>query len=449
MKRTPTTALAAALLVLAACSSPPPKVVLEPDASFGGGGVAVAPDAGPAGSGDVAFRLLRTAGRLLLVGHGCTTGSARCGIVDEQDWLAAAWGFNLDGTTDTGFGVGGVFRDDDAAGGGSTNVAFGAVITDSGPVLAGGGLNANGDLDAVLWALDDAGELDATKFGAGKALLADLTGAGSFDFVETLRADGGRYWLAGAVREPGGHYQPAVWAVGDDGMPDASFDGDGVCVVSTSDTAWLNDLDPTPGAPLVVVGGELQGSLRPLVMKLLPEGGLDPDFGTGGRAALPLGSYQAGEALAVRVAGDAIVVAGYVDDGDGHVALWRLSPEGAVETDFGDGGLLVLDGRSPANYYDARVGLVLEGHRYWVVAGLENSSGDLDMAIWRVLPSGEPDPDFCGGGPCTFAGIAGGNGDDWGNDLLLDGNTVYVGGWSWNGGDRDAVIWKLDVTPTR
>ncbi|GEM89941.1 hypothetical protein [Oceanithermus desulfurans] len=449
MKTKPTTILAAALLILAACSVPPPKVALEPDAGFGSGGVAAAPDAGPPGSGDVAYRLLRTNDRFLLVGHGCATARALCGISDQSNWTATAWGFDPGGTPDAGFGTGGVFRDGDAAGGNSTNVAFGAALTDAGPVLAGGGLNASGDLDAVLWALDDAGQLDTARFGAGKALLGDLTAAGAHDFVEAVRAGTGRFWLAGGIQDPAvGHYQPAVWAVGSDGSPDAAFDGDGVFVAGTSDTAWFNDLDLTQGAP-VAVGAELQGSARPIAMKVRPEGGLDPDFGTGGRVDLPLGGYSTGEALAVQVADDAIVVAGYVDDGDGHVALWRLSPEGAVETDFGDGGLLVLDGRSPANYYDARVGLVLEGHRYWVVAGLENSSGDLDMAIWRVLPSGEPDPDFCGGGPCTFAGIAGGNGDDWGNDLLLDGNTVYVGGWSWSGGDRDAVIWKLDVTPTR
>ncbi|WP_457633686.1 hypothetical protein, partial [Oceanithermus desulfurans] len=199
MKTKPTAVLAAALLVLAACSSPPPKVVLEPATEFGSGGVAVAPDAGPAGSGDVAYRLLQTSDRFLLVGHGCATAQALCGLSDQSNWTAAAWGFDLDGTADAGFGTGGVFRDGDAAGGGSTNVAFDAALTDAGPVLAGGGLNASGDLDAVLWALDDAGQLDAARFGGGKALLGDLTAAGAHDFVEAVRADAGRFWLAGGI----------------------------------------------------------------------------------------------------------------------------------------------------------------------------------------------------------------------------------------------------------
>lgn len=452
MKTKPTAVLAAALLVLAACSSPPPKVALEPAAEFGSGGVAVAPDAGPAGSGDVAYRLLQTSDRFLLVGHGCATAQALCGLSDQSSWTAAAWGFDLDGTADAGFGTGGVFRDGDAAGGGSTNVAFDAALADAGPVLAGGGLNTSGDLDAVLWALDDAGQLDAARFGGGKALLGDLTAAGTHDFVEAVRADAGRFWLAGGIKDPAvGHYQPAVWAVAGNGSPDAGFDADGVFVDSTpTNVAWFDDLDLAAGAPLAV-GAEFQGGqLQPLAVKLKPDGGLDADFGNGGRVILPLGSASSGEALAVHVGDGYILVAGYVNDGKSHVALWRLGLDGAPDTGFGADGLLVLDGVAPANYYDARVGLAVDGRgRSWLTAGLENAAGDLDMAVWRVLPSGELDPDFCGGGPCTFAGLAGGNGDDWGNDLILAEDAVYVGGWSWNGSDRDVVIWKLALTPVR
>ena len=451
MKTTATTLLATALMVLAACSSPPPKVVLEPAADFGSGGVAVAPDAGPAASGDVAFHLLQTSDRLLLVGHGCATAQASCGIGNQSDWIATAWGFDLDGTPDTGFGTGGVFRDDDAAGGGSTNVAFGAALTDAGPVLAGGGLNASGDLDGVLWAIDGAGHLDAARFAAGKALLGDLTAAGAYDFVEAVRAGAGRFWLAGGIKDPAvGRYLPAVWAVDGDGSPDAGFDADGVFVdtVPTGE-AWFNDVDPAGGAP-VAAGSEVQVGVRPFAVRMKPGGGPDPSFDGDGRVYLPLGGADSGEALAVHVGDTQILVAGYVSDGKSHVALWRLGLDGAPDTSFGADGVLVLDGTAPANYYDARVGLAVDGRgRSWITAGLENEAGNLDMAVWRVLPSGELDPDFCSGGPCTFAGIAGGDGDDWGNDLVLAESAVYVGGWSWNGSDRDAVIWKLAVSPMR
>ncbi len=84
----------------------------------------------------------------------------------------------------------------------------------------------------------------------------------------------------------------------------------------------------------------------------------------------------------------------------------------------------------------------------WLAGGVTSDAGDLDMAVWRLLPSGELDPHFCGGGPCTFDNAAGGYGDDWGTALVLTQNAVYVGGWSWDGTSRDAVVWKLGLVDT-
>jgi len=120
--------------------------------------------------------------------------------------------------------------------------------------------------------------------------------------------------------------------------------------------------------------------------------------------------------------------------------------DGTLAPEFGSNGLRVLEGTSPANYHDGLVDLAVdEQGRYWLVGGVTSDAGDLDMAVWRLLPSGELDPHFCGGGPCTFDNAAGGYGDDWGTAIALAEGTVYVGGWSWNGVRRAAVVWKLDL----
>jgi len=449
MKKVGVIALVAGLLVLAGCGPQAPvKVKLEPAASYGEHGVAVAPEVGGANRGEVGLRLLKTPGRVVLVGHGCSNGSAQCDMSDQSTWIAAAWAFDENGNPDASYGTGGTFADENAVGGNGNNVIFSAALTSSGPVYAGDGLNGAGDLDGVLWALTENGTLDTTRFSAGKANLGEVAESGAYDFVDSMKAAAGRIWLAGGVNGSAGHYQPAIWAVRPDGTPDTTFDMDGVYIdTAGNDHSWFDGLDVSGGAP-IACGSIYDVKALPVVVKALPGGGLDASFGSGGRAYLPLGDYAMGRAIAVRVVGDKIVVAGYIVDADQHIAIWRLNADGSADASFGDGGRVVLAGVSPVLYADKRVGLAVdEKGRYWVVGGLESAAGNLDMAVWRIMADGKLDPDFCEGAPCTFDNAAGGSGDDWGSDILLEQDAVYIGGWSWNGSDRDAVVWKLGVSP--
>ena len=445
----PVLAVSFLALSLVACGpQAPQKVQLTPDDSYGDHGAAVAPDVGSPGSGEVGFRLLKSGGRIILVGHGCSNGSANCGPSDEASWVAAAWGFDEDGNPDAGFATGGAFLDGNAAGGNSDNMIFDAVTTSAGLVFAGDGLNASNNLDGVLWALDNNGALDATRFASGKANVGEAPEAGAHDFVEAMKVDGNYIWLAGAINGSIGYYRPAIWRVKQDGALDSSFGTHGVYLDPVgSNHSWFDDVAVTGGA-VVAAGSVYDTNSRPVVTKVLPTGALDASFGSGGRAYLPLGGYAQGRALEIAVAEGKIVAAGYVWSSDEHIALWRLNADGSPDNSFGSGGALVFDDVSPASYGDKRIGLAVDDKsRYWLAGGLENAADDLVMALWRVLPDGKLDPDFCEGAPCTFASAAGSGADAWGADLLLDRDAVYVGGWSSNGSDRDAVVWKLAISP--
>ncbi|WP_456411318.1 hypothetical protein [Oceanithermus sp.] len=436
------------LLVLAACGmQPPPNQTLELDGTFGSGGVAVAADAGAAGSGDAAYAIVVDADGILLAGHGCAAADPTCWISASNSWVAAAWRFTPEGASDPGFAASGVFQDADAAGGGQANIIFDALGRPGGFLLAGGGKNASGDLDAVLWALAEDGEPDPTTFASGRVVVSDLVSAGYHDFVHAVSKDAGGYWMAGGVGSSASDYTMAVWRLQADGTPDTNFDGDGVFNDPAHSMEYVSDLAILPGgAPLAV--GEGYGARQPLVWKLRPEGGFDTTF-AGGRVELPT-PEGSGAALALALDGAKVLVAGCASiAGVPHLALWRLTRDGTPDPEFGSNGLRVLEGTSPANYHDGLVDLAVdEQGRYWLVGGVTSDAGDLDMAVWRLLPSGELDPHFCGGGPCTFDNAAGGYGDDWGTALVLTQNAVYVGGWSWDGTSRDAVVWKLGLVDT-
>jgi len=136
--------------------------------------------------------------------------------------------------------------------------------------------------------------------------------------------------------------------------------------------------------------------------------------------------------------------------GEVHPTLWRPLPDGTPDPEFGTAGVLLLpekaEGSGPANRFEP-ISLAKDARgRYLLSSGLKSPRGDLDAAVWRILPSGEEDPDFCGGVPCTLD-RAGGH--DWANSLVLEGaTTLYLGGWaSGPDGDPDAVIWKLTLQP--
>jgi uncharacterized delta-60 repeat protein len=84
--------------------------------------------------------------------------------------------------------------------------------------------------------------------------------------------------------------------------------------------------------------------IRAAVLRLLPDGSLDPAFGSGGVATIqPPAPYVTSRAEAIALdAQGRVVVAGEVDD---HVpAVARLLGDGTLDTGFASGGILVARG---------------------------------------------------------------------------------------------------------
>lgn len=465
MKRTRPITTLLLLVVLAACgrnAAPPADQALELNLGYGARGVAVAPLAGDPGGGEAALTLVVSDGQALLAGYGCRTASADCS--SDSDWLAAAWKLDAAGRPDANFASGGVFVSADPAGGNDLSVIFDAEAVAGGYRLAGVDMNAASDLDAVLWAVRPDGTLDPGYYGGNPAVVSDWAGAGYHDFVHALRSQPGFTWLAGGV-DAGSDYDVAVWKVKDDGTPDSSFDGDGVWTYTTgTGDDWANDLALDGDGNLWLAGALVDvGNTFPVVWKLDPASGLVAEFGTGGWAKLPLLGGDDGFAVTLTFDGDRALVAGCVsgtfssaggavplgmalNGGSNRIAVWRLGPDGAPDPAFGGDGAVLLPETSSCGLYAKTLGLAVDGEgRYWIAGGVVSDRGDLDMAVWRLLPDGTLDPHFCGGGPCTFDNAAGGFGDDWGTSLALEGEDVFVAGWSWNGSRRVAVIWKLNL----
>ncbi|MET0772137.1 MAG: hypothetical protein ABWZ82_03555 [Candidatus Limnocylindrales bacterium] len=144
-----------------------------------------------------------------------------------------------------------------------------------------------------------------------------------------------------------------------------------------------------PDGAVVMVGGTFVDFV---MARFLADGTLDPGFGEGGMVTTDLQPDQQEEALAVAIAPDgSIVVAGY-SGFDATMALARYLPDGSLDPSFGTGGIVA--GTTPGRLY----AVAIDAHGHIVVAGgrdIPDGTTDFsDLLLARFLVDGTLDTSF-------------------------------------------------------
>ena len=128
-------------------------------------------------------------------------------------------------------------------------------------------------------------------------------------------------------------------------------------------------------------------------------GDLDPSFGTGGVAILPIGVHSYANAVVIQGDGK-ILLAGYAYTGgvSGDMMVARLDSLGALDAGFGSGGVVTL----PAGKQSIAYALAIQPDDKIVVAGgvfVAADVYDYDFRLARLLPAdGQLDSGFGSGG---------------------------------------------------
>jgi uncharacterized delta-60 repeat protein len=190
-----------------------------------------------------------------------------------------------------------------------------------------------------------------------------------------------------------------------DGAPDPSFGQGGSLSIAPQRFSSASGV-AVDGQGRTLVGAMLEdGSMlrtQAAVLRLLPDGSLDPAFGTGGVATItapaPYRTLRA-EAMAVDASGR-IVFAGEVDES--VPAVWRELPNGSLDPAFGSGGIAI-----PREAYGGAQAwwqaLAFDGSKI-VVAGITDKGLLLGVdtgstaVLARLDDNGVPDPAFATGG---------------------------------------------------
>jgi uncharacterized delta-60 repeat protein len=232
------------------------------------------------------------------------------------------------------------------------------------------------------------------------------------------------------------------------GTIDVSFGVDGALRTNfggTYDWAYATAIQPD-GRILAAGVSNARGTYDFAVARYTTTHTLDPTFGDGGVVLTDFGrSYDWAYALALQPDGR-IVVAGVSDvSGSKDFALARYMPNGALDTSFGDGGLVVQRMRSLST--DIVRGIVIQPDGKIVAAGVTfddvvtlDPHGDFMVA--RFLPNGSSDLTFGIGGVTTTDFSDGSYDEPYAVVLQPDGRIV-LGGYT-NSGSGPGVLLGAD-----
>jgi uncharacterized delta-60 repeat protein len=273
-------------------------------------------------------------GKLVVVGEGHPLGQGQSALICR---------FLADGSVDTGFATIGnalapgcrILED------GNDSTAIAVAIQRDGRIAVAGGIDSGGVSHGLVVRLDAGGNYDDdfAEGGIGILLpasthdtqLADIaqTPAGDLVAVGNAFVNGDVSWQVFLLR-------------GEDGGPDADFDGDGLRPIDIDQVAGGNDYAfATSVLPdgRIVIGGVAKGSQGycPAVARLKPDGAFDNSLDGDGLHVDPFCTLAFDGVADMVVQSDGRIVLAGSDDEDFFAV--RFAPAGGRDTGFGKNGL--------------------------------------------------------------------------------------------------------------
>ncbi len=264
-------------------------------------------------------------------------------IANNADFVVAR--LNADGSPDVTFGNQGIVRTPIDVVAGGDDEATAVTVGTNGTILVGGW--AEGASQQYQWVIvryTAAGALDQT-FGNGGIGVLDLGGWSNYrngvrDLV--LQPDG--KIVAVGITAP---YWTAL-RLTPSGALDSSFGTGGVVRTEPGDLAnWAMSVALLPDGRIVAGGFAtyLSPPDRFVLVQYLPNGAYDTSFGTNGVVVTP-GPADARINDVLRLPDDKLLVAGVQTWSDPAQSLFRLArylPNGALDTSFGNQGIVLTD----------------------------------------------------------------------------------------------------------
>lgn len=337
------------------------------------------------------------------------------------------------GQLDHGFGTNGIASTDL---GGADDEAYDAAALPDGGIVVVGRTDAAGvqktDFGIVRYGPDG---IPDPGFGTGGVVRTDVLGGGDQANAVAVQPDG-KIVVAGFATRAGIDGDLALVRYNADGTLDTGFGAGGLVTTdlgTRADDARAVVIQPDGR---IVVTGTADEDVA--LARYLPDGTLDPSFGTGGSTITDFGFDDVANGVALSPTGD-IVVAGYTLGAkiNRDFLLARYHADGALDTAFGDHGAVKTDVGGGDDFAE---NLTVDAQGRIVLVGRATSPTILDLALVRYHPDGTPDTSFGTDGILTadFHGRG-----EFGQDVMLDAEgRIVAAGYTADGADTEFALMR-------
>lgn len=312
-----------------------------------------------------------------------------------------------------------------------------AVQSDGKIVVVGSAQIGTSDVDFAIIRLNPDGSLDKTFADGGRRLVGFDLGGNRVDQATSvaIQPDGTILVAGFAEVTTTGDFDFAVVRLTSTGDLDLTFDKDGRQTVAF-DVNGSTLSDKAAGIALdsqgrILLAGTVAGAGGNTsdfgVVRLLGNGALDVNFGTGGRqlVGFDLGGNLADMATGLVVdSKDRPVIVGSVQTGaagDLDFGIARLTTVGALDTSFNGTGRVTIGFNGGGSNADSAAAVALDPTgRILVTGSVAVGNGNLDIGIVRLASNGAADSSFGTNGRRIYGFDLGGSNRDVPSGIAVD-----------------------------
>jgi uncharacterized delta-60 repeat protein len=329
------------------------------DNTFDGDGVAITPF--PGNGTRAAAAAIQENGRILVTGSSGPYGSTNLTVVR----------YITTGALDTTFSGDGILT---TAAGGSYNWGEALVIQADGKVVVAG-TSWISDYDFVLTRCNADGSLDA-GFGSSGTVTLDL---GDWDFCHTVALQQDGKIVAAGRSRTGANYAIALVRFNSNGALDTTFGNAGTVITDVTDGFdAINALALQTDGRIVGAGLTSGGALT--IVRYTATGSLDATFSGNGIAVIPTGNEA--RDIVIQPDGKIVAVATQGDADHLDLSLVRYLPDGSLDPNFGNAGMVVIN---LGGDYDEAGGVTLQAGSRILAVGTLISDTAHDIAVLRLF----------------------------------------------------------------
>lgn len=286
----------------------------------------------------------------------------------------------------------------DVDGGSGVIALVDMLLLPDGRILLGANVTRpeTGTRQAALYQLNSDGTPDL-GFGVNGIAVTTIEAFLETEFTALARHAEGKIVACGLVTPFFGVQSVAVFRYFPDGMIDQTLSGTGVSILNLSTLSTTFDVVAVQPDSRILLAGQLEGNL--VVARFNPEGTLDDTF-AGGIQVLLISPDGDGASDMYLLPDGKILIGGYAYDVPENTSynfmLLRLLPNGELDPAFGQSGVSILDIGN--HTLDASRTLLRQPDGKILLAGYAHYQGHNRFAIARFHADGLTDQSFGNGG---------------------------------------------------